>query len=159
MPPTDRCREREGARGMALAVAIFALAAIGAIVAGSLMPGLLEHQSGSNTLYLAQAAEAGQAELWTLQGTIETSTLLALPAGGAPLDLGSASPVPGLTVERQVSRLRENLFLIRVRAARIDAGGGTLASRATGLLLRIVPDSQSGRDVLAPVHRGWLQLY
>jgi hypothetical protein len=144
---------------MALAVAIFALAAIGAIVAGGLTTGVLEHQSGSNTLYLAQAGAAGEAELWTLLGTIETGTLLALPAGGAPLDLGSASPVAGLTVERQVSRLGENLFLIRVRGARVDAGGGMLASRAAGVLLRVVSDSQSGRDVLAPVHRGWLQLY
>lgn len=144
---------------MALAVAIFALAAIGAIIAGGLTTGVLEHQSGSNTLYLAQAGAVGEAELWTVLGTIETGTLLALPAGGAPLDLGSASPVAGLRVERQVSRLGENLFLIRVRGARVDAGGGMLASRAAGVLLRVVSDSQSGRDVLAPVHRGWLQLY
>lgn len=144
---------------MALAVAIFALAAIGAIIAGSLTTGVLEHQSGGNTLYLAQAAEAGDAELWSLLGAIETSTLFALPAGGAHFDLGTASPGAGLTVERQVSRLGENLFLVRVRGARIDAGGGTLASRAAGLLLRVVPDSQSGRNVLEPVPRGWLQLY
>jgi hypothetical protein len=144
---------------MALAVAIFALAAIGAIVAGSLTTGVLEHQSGGNTIYLTQAAEAGEAELWTLAETLESSRLLALPAGGAPVDLGPASPMAGLTVERQVSRLGENLLFIRVRGARLDAGGGTLASRAAGLLLRVVPDSQSGRDGLAPVHRGWLQLY
>jgi hypothetical protein len=147
------------ARGMALAVAVFALAAIGAIVAGSLMTGVLEQQSGNSTVYLAQAAEAGEAELWSLLGTIETGTLLALPIGGAPLALGSTVPVGGIMAERQVSRLGENLFLIRVRGLRIDAGGGMLASRAAGLLVRVVPDSLSGAELLAPVHRGWLQLY
>jgi hypothetical protein len=120
---------------------------------------VLEQQSGSSTLYLAQAAEAGEAELWSLVGGIEIGLLLALPVGGAPLDLGSASPAAGLSVERQISRLRENLFLIRVRGVRIDAGGGTLATRAVGLLVHVVPDSLGGRDVLAPLHRGWLQLY
>lgn len=157
MLATDR--RRQGVRGMALAIAIFALAAIGAIVAGSLTAGVLEHQSGSNTLYLAQAAEAGEAELWSLVETIDPGALLTVTAGGAPLDLGPASPVAGLTVERQVSRLGENLYLIRVRGARIDAAGEPLASRAAGVLLRVVADSQSGREVLAPVHRGWLQLY
>jgi hypothetical protein len=144
---------------MALAVAIFALAAIGAIVAGSLMTGVLEQQTGSSALYLAQAAEAGEAELWSLLETAETGTLLALPSGGAPLDLGTTSPVSGVTVARQVSRLRQNLFLIRVRGVRIDAGGGTLAARAAGLLVRVVPDSLSGENVLVPIPRGWLQLY
>ena len=143
---------------MALAIAVFALAALGAIVAGSLMTGVLEHQSGRNTLYLVQAAEAGEGELPWLVSSVDTGTLLALPIGGAPLDLGSASPAAGLTVSRQVSRLRENLFLIRARAARIDAGGGTLASRTAGLLVRVAPDSLNEKAVLAPIARGWLQL-
>jgi hypothetical protein len=144
---------------MALPLAIFALAAIGALVAGSLMSAVLEQQSGSHTLYGAQAAVAAEAELWSLSGLLETGTLLALPAGGAPLALGSASPAPGLTVECQVSRLGANLFLIRVRGARIDAGGGTLASRGVGLLVRLVPDSLGRGDGLETLPRGWLQLY
>ena len=144
---------------MALALAVFALAAVGAIVAGNLMAGVLEHQSGRNTLYLVQAAEAGEGQLPWLLSSLDTGTLLALPIGGAPLDLGSVLAAAGLKVERQVSRLRENLFLIRVRGIRVDAAGGTLAARAVGFLVRVAPDSVNGEDALAPLSRGWLQLH
>ncbi len=144
---------------MALAIAVFALAAIGAIVAGSLMTGVLEEQSGRNALYLMQAAAAGEGELESLAGSLQAGTLLALPVGGTPLDLGPASPAAGVTVERQISRLAENLFLVRVRGGRVDASGGTLASRTVGLLARIVEDSLSGGNRLVTLPRGWLQLY
>ena len=42
-------------RGIALAVAIFALVVIGALVAGTFFVGRVEHQSGQNTVYAAQA--------------------------------------------------------------------------------------------------------
>ena len=47
-------------RGMALAVAIFALVVIGALVAGTFFAGRLEQQSGQNTFYASQAAEGGR---------------------------------------------------------------------------------------------------
>ena len=47
-------------RGMALAVAIFALIVIGALVAGAFFAGHLEQRTGRNTLYAAQAADAAE---------------------------------------------------------------------------------------------------
>ena len=48
-------------RGMALAVAIFALVVIGALVAGTFYAGRLEQQTGQNGFYAVQASEAAQA--------------------------------------------------------------------------------------------------
>ena len=50
-------------RGMALAVAIFALVVIGALVAGTFFAGRLEQSSGQATVYASQAAEAAEAGL------------------------------------------------------------------------------------------------
>ena len=50
-------------RGVALAVAVFALVVIGALVAGIFFAGRVEQQSGRNTFYAAQAAEAADAGL------------------------------------------------------------------------------------------------
>ena len=54
-------------RGMALAVAIFALVVIGALVAGAFYAGNLEQRTGRNSVYAAeaaQAAESGPSRCW-----------------------------------------------------------------------------------------------
>jgi hypothetical protein len=53
-----RARQISDERGIALAVAIFALVVIGALVAGTFFVGRLEQQTGQNTFYVAQAAGA-----------------------------------------------------------------------------------------------------
>ena len=45
-------------RGMALAVAIFALVVIGALVAGAFYASTLEQRTGRNSMYAAEAAQA-----------------------------------------------------------------------------------------------------
>ena len=50
-------------RGMALAVAIFALVVVGALVAGAFFAGHLEQRTGRNTVYAAQATDAAEAGL------------------------------------------------------------------------------------------------
>ena len=62
-------------RGVALAMAIFALVIIGILVAGSFFAGRLEQQSGQNTLFAAQAAEAAEAGLSDALGTYNATTL------------------------------------------------------------------------------------
>ena len=52
-----RARRVSDERGIALAVAIFALVVIGALVAGTFYAGRLEQQTGRNTFTAAQAAE------------------------------------------------------------------------------------------------------
>src|SRR5687767_15728124 len=97
-----RLRDR---RGIALAVAIFALVIMAALVAGSFFAGRLEQQSGRNTLFVGQAAEAAEAGLVEALGSLSSSTLVALPVGGVPLNLHAMSFAAGFRVERQVSRL------------------------------------------------------
>ncbi len=50
-------------RGIALALAVFALVVIGAIVAGTVFAGRLEQRGGQNTIYAGQAFEAADAGL------------------------------------------------------------------------------------------------
>jgi hypothetical protein len=146
-------------RGMALGLALFALVVIGGMVAGNFLAGMLEQQSGGNTLYVSQAAEAAEAELRETLLAAPMSDLASLPVGGAPLDLGTGSPSPGTVVERRVSRLTDHLFLIQTRGTRRDAGGGALATRTIGLLATWAVDS-SGGGVLQPLsERPWAQLY
>ena len=57
---------------MALAMALFALVVIGLLVAGRFFAGRLEQQSGQNTLYAAQAAEAAEAGLSDALGSSAT---------------------------------------------------------------------------------------
>ena len=152
-----RLRDR---RGIALAAAIFALVIMAALVAGSFFAGRLEQQSGRNTLFVAQAAEAAEAGLVEALGSLSSSTLVALPVGGVPLNLDAMSFAAGFRVERQVSRLTGTLFLIRSLAARLDASGADLAVRAVGLLLRLVPDPLGGPPTVVPFgQRSWVQLH
>ena len=47
-------------RGMALAVAIFALVVVAALVAGAFFAGNLEQSTGRNTVYAFEAADAAE---------------------------------------------------------------------------------------------------
>ena len=147
-------------RGIALALALFALVMIGGMIAGNFLVGLLEQQSGRSILFTAEASELAQGELWQVVSEIAGASLLVLPIGGAALDLGPGTPHPGFSLQRQVSRLADNLFLVQSQATRQDGAGAQLATGAAGLLLRLVPDSASGSQILLPIgQRAWLQLY
>ena len=150
---------RPDERGMALAAAVFALAVMGGLVAGNFMAGWIEHQSGRNTLFAAQAAEAAEAELREALVLVPAGALAALSAGGPAHSLGAVS-FGGIAVEREVARLTERLFLIRVRASRLDAGGTPLATRTVGLLVKPASDSLSPSGTVVPLtQRPWVQLY
>jgi hypothetical protein len=145
---------------MALAVAIFALVMIGALVAANFFAGQVEQQSGQNSLFARQAAEGAETGLGEAITIVPASTLVALPVGGAPLDLGSSALSSNVRVDRQVSRLTGTLFFIRVLGTRQNAAGAPLAARALGALVRLVPDTLGGPPHLAPLsQRGWVQLY
>jgi hypothetical protein len=147
-------------RGMALAVAVFVLAVMSGLVGGTFVAGFIEQQSGRNTLYVMQAAEASEAELQEALLLVPASTLAALPIGGAAQSPSSVA-FPGLTtVEREVLRLTGGLFLIRTRASRVDAAGTPLATRTLGLLVKLTTDSASTPDGVMPLtQRPWVQLY
>jgi hypothetical protein len=139
-------------RGIALAAAIFALAVIGAIVAGNFFLGRLEQQSGRSLLFAYQAHAAAEAGLAEAAANISAGVLEQL-AVGELLDLGTLDLGTGVSVSRHLSRLTADLFLIRARGTRFDAGGNPLATRSLGSLIRLV-----NTDV-TPVERGWTQLH
>src|SRR5215218_8421042 len=157
MACTDRLIRNE--RGMALALAIFALIVIGGMVAGSFFVGLLERQSGRNLLLTTEARATAEGELWRLIAEVPAASLLSLTPGAEPLSLEPVSGA-GITSVHQVARLADNLFLARTRSVRQDAGGGSLTESSVGLLAQLVPDSTSGGQTLVPIaHRAWVQLY
>jgi hypothetical protein len=125
-------------RGIALAVAIFALVVIGALVAGTFFAGRLEQQAGSNTFYAAQAAEAAEAGLNEAVATQTAAAMLALNPDEAPTDLGSINVGGHATASRTIRRLADNLFLVRSIGTRTNAAGGQLAGRTLGQLIRLV---------------------
>jgi hypothetical protein len=135
-----RGRRLPDERGIALAVAVFALVVIGALVAGTFFAGRLEQQTGRNAIYAAQAAEAAEAGLNEAVSSQSAASLLALPVGADPIDatlLPNLSPSAYTTATRSVNRLTDNLFLVRSLGTR-NGAGGQLASRSLGQLIRLV---------------------
>jgi hypothetical protein len=158
------CRRRRltDQRGIALAIAVFALAVIGALVGGTFFAGRLEQQSGRNAILAAQAGEVAEAGLSDAIATITAATLESLPIGGAPLDIGTLTLSGGVSASRWVTRLTDSLFLIRVRGIRHSVAGTTLAERSLGLLVRLGPLSDGAADfgrVTRLGERSWVQLY
>lgn len=149
-------------RGIALVIAVFSLAVIGALVGGIFFAGRLEQQSGQNALFAAQAVEAAEAGLSDVMAMIDPAELDRLPLGGNPLDLGTLTLAGGTAVGRQVHRIKRDLFLIRVRAVRQDGAGTTLAERSVGLLVRLSVAADSVADpgsVARLGERAWVHLY
>ena len=66
-------------RGIALAVAVFALVIIGALVAATFFAGRVEQQTGQNTMFAGQASEAAEAALTDALNSQSSTTLNALP--------------------------------------------------------------------------------
>jgi hypothetical protein len=146
-------------RGVALVVALFALVVMGALVAGSFVAGRLEQQSGRNTLFASQAAEAAEAGLADALITLSSGNPI-LPPLGAQLELDTLRFAAGFRVERQVTRLTSALFLVRSTGTRLDAGGQPLAMRVVGVLVRLDSDSLGASPRTTPLaQRAWVQLH
>jgi Tfp pilus assembly protein PilX len=148
-----RARRLSDERGIALAVAVFALVVIGALVAGTFFAGRLEQQTGRNTFMAAQAAEAAEAGLNDAVASQTATGLLDLPINS---NLLAATPLADFpvgdhtTATRKINRLTENVFLVRSLGTRTDAAGGQLAARSLGQLIRLVqPDIEVGAGLTA----------
>jgi Tfp pilus assembly protein PilX len=126
-------------RGMALAVAIFALVVIGALVAGTFFAGRLEQSSGQAAVYASQASEAAEAGLID---AVETQ----LSSSGATLDamlVGDSMDLPTLTTgtrisaARKVRKLTNSVFLVEALGTRRDGAGASMSDRRLGSLIRL----------------------
>jgi hypothetical protein len=133
-----RARRLSDERGIALAVAVFALVVIGALVAGTFFVGRLEQQTGQNTFYVAQAAEAAQAGIERALVEAKGATYDAMVAGANPTPLSSLVLTGNLTATRTVQRLTNSLWIIRAVGSRANAGyGGVQATRKLASLVRL----------------------
>ena len=150
--------------GFALATAMFTLAVIGALVAGSFLPGRLEQQSGRNVTYASQAREAAEA------GLVEAVAALEAPAvehlvPGVVLDLGTMTLGEMVSVRTTVARLTSRVLIVRSYGTRHDASGGELATRALGLFVRLgagaglTPEDGALPAVIPLVERSWVRIY
>jgi hypothetical protein len=145
-------------RGFALAIALFVLVVIGALVSGSFFAGRLEMQSGQNSMFAAQALEAAEAGLSDALANTDPAAVDGLPIG-SPLDLGTLASGTRVTAARQIVRLTGSLFLVRCTGTRRDADGNALATRRLGLLVRVLPAAGAAPARLWPVaERAWVQL-
>ena len=136
-----RVRRPSDERGIALAVAVFALVVIGALVAGTFFAGRLEQQTGRNTVEAVQAAEAAEAGLNEAIGGATATQLLGLaidPDTADATSLGTYAAGGYATATRSVNRLTDNLFLVRSLGVRTNASGGRIAARSVGQLIRLV---------------------
>ncbi len=124
-------------RGMALAVAIFALVVVGALVAGAFFAGNLEQATGRNSVYAAEAADAAEAGAATVLADWDQFNLNTIASGetvplALPQSLGAR-----VTVTPTVTRLNDDLFLVRTFAKRTTPGGSTLAQRSVATVARL----------------------
>jgi hypothetical protein len=146
-------------RGVALAIALFALVVVEALVATAFFIGRLEMQSGANTFFALQAAEAAEAGMSDAIVGLSEAALQPVPIG-ATLALPDINLGVGVIAGRVVLRLTNSLFLVRSTGHRSDAAGNDLAVRTLGSLVKLVPDSASGSNLVRRIReRSWMQLY
>ena len=76
-----RAYKSRSERGMALAVAIFALVVVASLVAMAFYSGRLEQRAGRNTMYAAQASDAAEAGAAVILGNWDQYALNNLAVG------------------------------------------------------------------------------
>ena len=127
-------------RGIALAMAVFALVIIGVLVAGAFFSGRLEQRGGTNSVMAAEAFEAAEGGLaYTINDGWVTSTFNALAVGASsvqpPVAIGSAAQATPT-----VTKLNPAVYLVQSEGQRLIAGN-VVARRLLGTLVRVViPD-------------------
>jgi len=124
-------------RGMALAVAIFALVVVGALVAGAFFAGNLEQATGRNSVYAAEAADAAEAGAANVMADWDQFNLNNIANGDSVSVPLAASLGARVTVTPQVKRLNDDLFLVKTLATRTTPGGTILAQRTVATVARL----------------------
>ena len=131
-------------RGVALAVAVFALVVIGALVAATFFAGRLEQQTGQNSVMAVQAGQVAEAALnETVTSTLNATILNSLSSANGDTALASFTPTvpsgvnPHVTSSRWVRRLANNLFLVTVLGQRTNSAGAVIAQQSLAQLIRL----------------------
>jgi hypothetical protein len=142
MSPPTPLSLRHDERGIALAIAIFALVIIATLVAGVFFMARLEQRSGSNALWSTQAQEAADAGLNAVVANWPSAI------NGAPLGVPQAlaTTVLGGNIRYTpaVTKMSDQIFLVQSRGERTDAAGGVLSGVTVGRIVRmVVPNIQA----------------
>jgi hypothetical protein len=124
-------------RGMALAVAIFALVVVGALVAGAFYAGNLEQRTGRNAVYASEAADAAEAGANYVLSDWDQFNLNNLAVNDSVTVPLTTSLGARVSVTPKVIRLNNDLFLVRTLGQRTRADGTVLAQRAVAQLARL----------------------
>lgn len=146
---TERPTLRQDERGIALAIAIFALVIIATLVTGVFFMARLEQRSGNNALWSTQAAEAADAGL--------NATLANWDGAYNSLALGDTQTLatqvlPGNTARytATVRKLSNQIFLVESRGERVQQGGGVLSGTTVGRIVKLItPDVEINAAVTA----------
>jgi hypothetical protein len=129
-------------RGMALAVAIFALVVVGALVAGAFFAGHLEQRTGRNTVYAAQATDAAEAGLANVSGNWDGLNLGAVAINDSSVmnsaALGATGSASRTSYKATMIRVADGLYLIKSLGTLKDAGGNILSQRLVATMARKV---------------------
>jgi Tfp pilus assembly protein PilX len=123
-------------RGMALAVAIFALVVVGALIAGAFFAGNLEQRTGRNTVYASEASDAAESGVSSVFANWDVA-LNGLAVGDS-LSESATSLGARINVTPKVVRLNNELFLVRSLGQRTDPAGRVLAQRTVAVVGRLV---------------------
>ena len=125
-------------RGMALAVAIFALVVIGALVAGAFYASTLEQRTGRNSMFAAEAAQAAETGPMSVLGNWDSYALNNM-GNGTTVALGT-TPMFGRTDMNytvRATRLNDQVFLLTSLGSRTDGAGTELAQSTVATLARL----------------------
>jgi hypothetical protein len=125
-------------RGMALALATFALVVLGGLLLVAFSAAALEQRAGGNAFYAVEAAQAADAGSVTVlagwNGYRFDSLAVLSSVSLAPAAVGGR---PGARYAATVTRLNDQLFLVRSLGIRLDAGGDELARREVAVVVRL----------------------
>jgi hypothetical protein len=130
-------------RGVALAVAVFALVVIGALVAATFFAGRLEQQTGQNSVLAVQAGQVSEAALGdalTNTTILNATSMNALVSGAAASALPAYTPAVAnshVTATRSIQRLANNLFLLSATGQRTNSAGTVVAQQTLAQLIRL----------------------
>ena len=93
-------------RGIALAMAVFALVIIGVLVAGAFFSGRLEQRGGVNSVMATEAFEAAEGGLaYTINDGWQTSTFNALAVGASSVQPPASAQQPAWCGVRQAGQV------------------------------------------------------
>ena len=130
-------------RGMALALTLFALVILGALVSAAAVVGRLDRAGASGAGYAGQAQNAAETGLATLYASWDPAVHSVLPVwDGTPATEWSSGVQtvggnPGLVYVDSIRRVNAQLFYVRSIGRRLDRSGNVLAELALSQVFRI----------------------